>query len=68
MCFIPEGDYRKFLLEKLLAKRGKITNTDGALIGYHQGTWNYTLGQKKDIGQMVEPDFCVTEIDAKTIN
>ncbi len=65
ICFIPEGDYRTFLSEKLLDKKGEITSSDGNLIGYHKGIWNYTLGQKKDIGRVGDSNSCVTEINAE---
>jgi tRNA-specific 2-thiouridylase len=64
ICFIPDGDYRKFLAEKLSVKKGKVTLADGTLIGYHQGVWNYTLGQKKDITAGIDSNYCVTKIDA----
>lgn len=63
ICFIPDGDYRKFLANKLEKKSGQITFSDGTFVGYHNGLWNYTLGQKKGIGLKKEDDYCVTQID-----
>ncbi len=65
ICFIPDGDYRKFLSEKLISKKGEIALSNGTVIGSHDGLWNYTLGQKKIIGKVDDKNFCVTEIDAE---
>ena len=64
ICFIPDGDYRKFLIRRLKKQPGKIILSDGSLIGYHNGIWNFTLGQKKGIGQKEGGGYCVIKIDA----
>ncbi len=63
ICFIPNGDYRKFLAQRLKENRGQIMLADKTLLGHHNGFWNYTLGQKKGIGLKTGADYCVTEID-----
>lgn len=42
------GDYNELLDVK--PKAGYIKNTDGKILGEHQGIWNYTIGQRKGIG------------------
>ena len=39
ICFIPDGDYKKFLEENsdLKAKEGNIVNQKGEILGKHQG-------------------------------
>ena len=31
-------------------KKGNIVNTDGVVLGTHNGFWNYTIGQRKGLG------------------
>lgn len=52
ICFIPDGDYKKFLEENsdIQPKNGKIVNTKGEVLGEHQGLYRYTIGQRKGLG------------------
>ena len=52
ICFIPDGDYKKFLEEKsdLKTKQGNIVNTKGEILGKHDGLYKYTIGQRKGLG------------------
>ena len=52
ICFIPNGDYKKFLLKNdhIKIKKGFIETTEGLVIGEHDGIANYTIGQRKGIG------------------
>ncbi len=52
ICFIPNGDYKKFLLKNdhIQIKKGYIETTEGLVIGEHSGIANYTIGQRKGIG------------------
>lgn len=52
ICFIPDGNYKKFLEENsnLKPKKGNIINTKGEILGVHQGLYNYTIGQRKGLG------------------
>ena len=52
ICFIPEGDYKKFLEANsdLKAKVGNIVNTEGKILGKHEGLYKYTIGQRKGLG------------------
>ena len=42
------GDYNELL--DLKPKIGNIVDTEGKVLGQHQGIWNYTVGQRKGIG------------------
>lgn len=49
ICFVGNGDYRKFL-EKIVDKReGKIVDKEGNVVGVHQGIYRYTLGQRRGL-------------------
>ncbi len=46
LCFIGKIDMKEFLKEFIQEKRGDILNDDGEIIGYHDGVYFYTLGQR----------------------
>jgi tRNA-uridine 2-sulfurtransferase len=50
ICFIGERNFKKFLSEYLLAKPGDIVDTEGKIMGKHDGIMFYTLGQRKGLG------------------
>ena len=52
ICFIPDGNYKKFLEENsdLKPKQGNIVNKNGEILGKHNGLYNYTIGQRKGLG------------------
>lgn len=52
ICFIPDGDYKKFLEENSDIKRneGNIVNKEGKILGHHKGLYNHTIGQRKGLG------------------
>lgn len=50
ICFIGERRFRDFLAQYLPAKPGKILDTDGNIIGQHQGAMYYTIGQRQGLG------------------
>lgn len=43
-----EGDYNELL--EVQPKRGNIVDKQGNILGYHDGIWNYTIGQRKGLG------------------
>jgi tRNA-specific 2-thiouridylase len=48
ICFFPEKDYRPFLKRQIKEKivPGEVVDTEGKVIGKHQGLPLYTLGQR----------------------
>lgn len=52
ICFIPDGNYKKFLEENssIRPKQGNIVNSKGEMLGKHTGLYNYTIGQRKGLG------------------
>ena len=52
ICFIPDGNYKKFLENNanLKPKKGNIVNTKGEILGTHLGLYYYTIGQRKGLG------------------
>lgn len=50
ICFIGERKFTDFLSQYLPAQPGDIENSEGEVIGKHQGLMYHTLGQRKGIG------------------
>jgi tRNA-specific 2-thiouridylase len=51
ICFIPEGDTHRYLVEKLGARAGSVVDaTTGQVLGEHDGYFSYTIGQRKGLG------------------
>lgn len=52
ICFVPDGNYKKFLENNssIKPKPGNIINTKGQIVGKHTGLYNYTIGQRKGLG------------------
>ena len=52
ICFVPDGNYKKFIEDythKTFPK-GSFLDTDGNVIGQHEGIICYTIGQRKGLG------------------
>jgi tRNA-specific 2-thiouridylase len=67
ICFIPSGDYRAFVHERVPARAGAIIDTGGETIGEHRGIHNYTVGQRRGLPARggAEPLY-VVGLDAET--
>ncbi len=52
LCFLKDGDYRRFLREysAKASSPGPILDTTGKVLGQHQGLAFYTIGQRKGLG------------------
>jgi tRNA-specific 2-thiouridylase len=51
ICFIPDGDTRAFLTNKLGERPGALIDDEtGAVLGMHTGVHGFTVGQRKGLG------------------
>jgi tRNA-specific 2-thiouridylase len=52
VCFVTQGDYRKFLdtMAPESEQPGEITDEEGAVVGEHRGVAFYTIGQRRGVG------------------
>src|ERR1051325_9760633 len=57
ICFVPGGDYKRFIDvylaeqgEQLPDTSGELVTTDGRVLGQHEGVHNFTVGQRKGLG------------------
>jgi tRNA-specific 2-thiouridylase len=68
LCFIPIGTTtQQYLSNFLTAEPGPIVHTvTGQMLGEHQGTFNYTIGQRKGLGIAYSEPLYVTSIDPDT--
>ena len=46
ICFVGEVPMKEFLQTQITQKKGKITLTDGTIVGEHDGLAFYTIGQR----------------------
>jgi tRNA-specific 2-thiouridylase len=49
VCFIADGDTRKFLAGRLGTRPGRIVDTGGAVVGSHDGSYGFTVGQRRGL-------------------
>ncbi len=49
VCFIPDGDTRGFLAGRLGQSPGVIVAPDGTVLGRHDGSYAFTVGQRKGL-------------------
>ena len=52
VCFVPGADHGAFLAEHApdLVRQGAITDPSGGTLGEHDGTFRFTLGQRRGLG------------------
>src|SRR5690606_11296754 len=51
ICFIPDGDTKKFLESRLGERPGDLVDAEtGAVLGKHTGVHGFTVGQRKGLG------------------
>lgn len=67
VCFIPNDDYVAFLEGSgaLVRNPGDIVHVGGRVLGKHQGTHRYTVGQRKGLGIAWSEPLYVVAIDTE---
>src|SRR5204863_2049570 len=67
ICFVPDKDYGRFLQQSKLVEKhkGEIVDTNGDVLGYHDGIEFYTVGQRKGLGLSSPKPLYVLELDAE---
>jgi tRNA (5-methylaminomethyl-2-thiouridylate)-methyltransferase (EC 2.1.1.61) len=65
ICFLGQTDYRSFLAERFpeAFQRGTVLNTQGDILGWHQGVICYTVGQRKGLGIAARKPLYVVSLD-----
>jgi tRNA-specific 2-thiouridylase len=49
ICFVSDGDTSGWLRERLGPASGRIVDTDGAVLGAHDGAYGFTVGQRRGL-------------------
>jgi tRNA-specific 2-thiouridylase len=49
ICFIPDGDTRGWLADRVGAAQGEILERDGSVVGTHEGAHAFTVGQRRGL-------------------
>jgi len=69
ICFVPGGDYKRFIDaylseqgESLPDTAGELVTTDGKVVGEHSGIHNFTVGQRKGLGVATGSPLYVIQI------
>jgi tRNA-specific 2-thiouridylase len=69
ICFVPGGDYKRFIDaylaeqgESLPDTAGELITTNGEVIGEHAGIHNFTVGQRKGLGVATGSPLYVIQI------
>jgi tRNA-specific 2-thiouridylase len=70
ICFVPGGDYKKFIDaylaesgEALPETAGELVTASGEVIGEHNGIHNFTVGQRKGLGVATGSPLYVIQIN-----
>jgi tRNA-specific 2-thiouridylase len=66
VCFVPGADHAAFLAEHapdLVRRGGAVATADGAVLGEHDGTFRYTIGQRRGLGVSTGERSYVVDID-----
>lgn len=69
ICFVPGGDYKRFIDayldeqgERLPDTSGELVTASGEVIGNHAGIHNFTVGQRKGLGVATGSPLYVIEL------
>lgn len=64
LCFVPDGDYRAFVGERVAPRAGELRDRTGAVLGRHDGVSGFTVGQRRGLGVALGERRYVTALDA----
>ena len=67
ICFLKNKSIKDYIFENMPSalKKGEVVDTNGNLLGSHDGCIIYTLGQRKGLGVASDGKKYVVEIDAE---
>jgi len=67
LCFAPSGDAGAFVRSEapaLVRAGGELVDPDGRVLGEHDGTFAFTVGQRRGLGVAVGRPMYVVDVDA----
>ena len=66
ICFIPFGDYKAFLEERIATTGGDMVDQDGTVLGQHKGIEFFTVGQRRGLGITGAEPMYVLRVEPET--
>ncbi len=65
VCFVPGADHAAFLAAHApdLVRAGVVTSASGEVLGEHQGTFRFTVGQRRGLGVSTGERSYVVDVD-----
>jgi tRNA-specific 2-thiouridylase len=66
ICFVPDDDYAGFLKDRVpeAFRPGPVVDLGGRVIGKHDGTARFTVGQRRGMGVAASKRLYVVSVDA----
>ena len=65
ICFVAAGEHADFVRRRAAIPGGVIRDTEGRVLGRHDGVHRFTIGQRKGLGLSGPVPLYVIDIDAK---
>jgi len=66
VCFVPDGDYAKWIEKRIPQKTSGDMIYKGKIVGKHEGAYHFTRGQRRGINVAVGKRVFVSDIDPET--
>lgn len=67
ICFVPSNDYRRLLADEGVELHpGELVDGAGRVLGTHQGTEHFTIGQRRGLGVALGRPMYVVEIQPES--
>jgi tRNA-uridine 2-sulfurtransferase len=65
ICFVPSGNYAELVrkLKPEADRPGAIRHLDGRVLGRHEGTFRFTIGQRRGLGIAAREPLYVIRVD-----
>src|SRR5438477_2469878 len=65
VCFVPGADHGSFLAEHApgLVRTGEVVDPSGAVLGAHDGTFRFTIGQRRGLGVSIGRRSYVVDVE-----
>ncbi len=66
ICFVPDHDYARFLKARVpeAFRPGSVVDAEGRVLGKHEGTACFTVGQRRGMGVAASERLYVVSVDA----
>jgi len=63
VCFITKGGRERFLADRGVMRSGEVVDTAGRVVGHHDGTAAFTIGQRRGLGVAAGERRYVLDVD-----